>query len=209
MGVALDRAIIWDVEFLTAPGAPQRFWCGPDDPDPVLVQIGAVELGLDGDFATGGTFQCLVVPRDREGSRYPITEFLTRLTGITAERMAQEGVELPDALRNFDAFTNRAPVWAWGTDELNAIAISCYLAGVAPPIPAGRFGNATRLLKAAGIPVEDIIKLRSNTLCDFFGIERTGARAHDALSDATGTALALQHLLRGGRLRPEEFALDA
>lgn len=207
--MSADHAIVWDVEFLTAPGAPQRFWCGPDDPDPELVQIGAVALGLTGDFVLGDTFRCHVLPRGRTGAPWPITEFLTRLTGITPESMATEGIELADALARFDDFTNGAPVWAWGTDELNAIAVSCYLAGIAPPIPAIRFGNATRLFKAAGVPVEQIHTLRSNTLCDFLGIDQPDARAHDALSDATGTALALRHLLREGRLAPAEFTLAA
>jgi DNA polymerase III epsilon subunit-like protein len=205
----MRKAIIWDAEFLTAPGAPQRFWCGPDDPDPILVQIGAVALSLSGTVGPAETFQCVVIPRDRHGAPYAISEFLTRLTGITPDRVAEEGLELPDALARFDAFTQGAPIWAWGTDELNAVAVSCYLAGIAAPIPATRFGNAPKLFKTAGIPVEDIHKLRSNTLCDYFGIDQPEARAHDALSDATGTALALAHLLRQGRLGADDFALPA
>ena len=205
----MAQAIVWDVEFMTAPGAPQRFWCGPDDPDPVLVQIGAVTLELDGPPALGAEFQCVVIPRDRHGAAFEITDFVTRLTGLTRGRVASEGLELPEALARFDAFTQGAPVWAWGTDELNAIAISCYIAGIAAPIPATRFGNATRLLRTAGVPVDEIHKLRSNMLCDHFGIEHPGARAHDALSDATGTALVLRHLLEEGRLSPADFALAA
>ncbi|MCB2127172.1 MAG: exonuclease [Rhodobacteraceae bacterium] len=205
----MSETIVWDVEFLTAPGAPQRFWCGPRDPDPVLVQIGAVRLGLTGDCALGESFECLVIPRDRSGARYEISEFFTRLTGITAARIAKEGLELADALTRFDAYTGGAPIWAWGTDELNAIAVSCYLAELRPPIPAGRFGNATRLFVAAGIPVEEVHGLRSNTLAGYFGIDQPDARAHDALSDARSTALALRHLLREGRLGAGDFALSA
>ena len=46
----MSYTVIYDCEFLTAPGAPQRFWCGPHDPDPVVAQVGAVLLGLEGDF---------------------------------------------------------------------------------------------------------------------------------------------------------------
>lgn len=31
-------------------GAQRRFWCAAHDPDPVIAQIGAVTLGLEGDF---------------------------------------------------------------------------------------------------------------------------------------------------------------
>jgi hypothetical protein len=203
----MDSAVIWDAEFLTAPGAPQRFWCGPDDPDPVLVQIGAVRLGLTADFAIGESLSCVVVPRDRKGDRYPIPEFFAGLTGISARRVADEGVELAEGLARLKAFAAGAPIWAWGTDELNAIAVSCYLAGLAPPIPATRFGNATRLLAAAGVPRDEIHQLRSDRLAAHFGLSHPGARAHDACSDAMSTALALQHLLREGRLRAEAFVL--
>ena len=211
MGVSftMAHAIIWDVEVLTAPGAPQRFWCGPMDPDPVLVQIGAVQLDLTADFKLGADFECLVVPRDRRGARYEISGFFTKLTGIAPERVSDEGVELADALNQFAAYANGAPIWAWGTDELNAIAVSCYLTGLTPPIPATRFGNATKLLVTAGIPVEEVHGLRSNTLAGHVGIEQPNARTHDARSDATSTALALQHLLRKGRLAPTDFARTA
>ncbi len=205
----MDHAIIWDAEFLTAPGAPQRFWCGPHDPDPVLFQIGAVRLGLSGAFDLGARFECVVIPRDRQGKPYPISEFVTRLTGITPARLAADGLELPDALKRFDAFTEEASIWAWGTDELNAIAVTCYLAGRLAPIPAKRFGNAPKLFVNAGIPLDDIHSLRSNTLCDYFGLAQPEARAHDALSDATGTAIALQYLLREARLRPADFTLPS
>lgn len=203
----MDSAVIWDAEFLTAPGAPRRFWCGPDDPDPVLVQIGAVRLGLTADFAIGESLSCVVVPRDRKGDRYPISGFFAELTGISARRVAEEGVELAEGLARLNAFAAGAPMWAWGTDELNAIAVSCYLAGLAPPIPATRFGNATRLLAVAGVPRDEIHGLRSDRLAGHFGLSHHEARAHDARSDAMSTALALQYLLREGRLRAEAFVL--
>jgi len=205
----MEDAIIWDVELLTEKGAPQRFWCGPDDPDPVLVQIGAVKLGLCGDYPIHDRFERTVIPRDRIGAPWPITPFVTWLTGLTPERVARDGVELAPALQAFDAFTQGAPVWAWGNDEIFAIAISCYLAGIAPPMAATRFGNATRLLLTAGIEKDVIHELRSNTLAAHFDIETEGATAHDAVDDAMSTALALQHLLRQGRLSGDDFALAA
>jgi DNA polymerase III epsilon subunit-like protein len=205
----MANAIVWDVEVLTAPGAPQRFWCGPLDPDPVLVQIGAVRLHLSGEYKLGERFECLVVPRNRLGARYEISAFVTRLTGITPARIDAEGLELAEALDRFRLYASGEPVWAWGTDELNAIAVSCYLAGLEPPIPARQFGNATRLLVTAGIPLEEVHGLRSNTLAGYFGIDQPEARVHDALSDATSAALALRHLLREGRLQPGDFALSA
>ena len=50
----METAIIFDCEFLVIEGAPQNFWCGPFDPDPVIAQIGAAKLDLQGDFANPG-----------------------------------------------------------------------------------------------------------------------------------------------------------
>jgi len=204
----MKTALVWDVEFLTDAGAPQRFWCGPDDPDPVLVQIGAVRLGLEGGFPMLDTFQQLVIPRTRTGARWPLSPLFTRLTGITDQRLNAEGRELADALGDLAAFSAGNMAWAWGNDEVFALGISCYLAGIAPPIPATRFGNATRLLVKAGVPPETVVTLRSNTLCAHFGVDGGGAQAHDALGDAQSVALVLQHFLRAGALTADDFAAD-
>ncbi|MCE3519180.1 hypothetical protein LXJ58_31015, partial [Escherichia coli] len=80
------------------------------------------------------------------GNRYALDPFFTKLTGITDETMEAEGVPLQDALAGVDRFSNGARFWSWGKDELNMVAISCYVAGIQPPIPAGRFDNAVKLL---------------------------------------------------------------
>ena len=45
----MKTAIIFDCEFLAIEGSPQRFWCGPFDPDPVVAQIGAVRCDCSAD----------------------------------------------------------------------------------------------------------------------------------------------------------------
>ena len=56
----MTHAIIYDCEFLTAPGAMSRLWGGPFDPDPAVTQIGAVKLSLDPGFEILDTFQVLI-----------------------------------------------------------------------------------------------------------------------------------------------------
>ena len=202
----MRQAIIWDCEFLTNQGAPSRFWCGPNDPDQTLVQLGAVRLALTGDFAIGARFDQLVVPRDRLGAICTLDPHFTRLTGITRQMLADAGVELAPALAAFDAFSQGAPFWAWGRDEYQALAISCYLAGIPAPIPATRFGNAPVLLLKAGLAHDEVVALRSPGLAAHFGVANPGSTAHNAVDDAHSVALALQHLLRTGRLCPDDFA---
>ena len=204
----MKTAIIWDVEFLTDAGSPQRFWCGPNDPDPVLVQIGAVRLGLDRGFPILDRFEQVVIPRDRTGAPWELSELFVRLTGLSQDRIANEGVELGEALGAMKDFAAGDMIWAWGNDEIFAFGISCYLAGIPAPNPATQFGNAVRLLVKAGVPVDEVESLRSNTLCAHFGISDDNAKAHDALGDALSVTFVLQHFLKQGRLHAGDFASD-
>ena len=201
----MKTAIVYDCEFLCVQGSQGRFWCAAHDPDPVIAQIGAVKLGLEGDFPLLDRFRVFVQPIDRFGDRYPIDPFFTKLTGITEEKIRAEGVALQDALAGLDRFSGGARFWSWGKDELNMVAISCYIAGVQPPIPAHRFDNAVKLVITAGMPIDDIAKTPSNKLADYYGVEHPPLQGHDALDDALSVAYALQHLLKTGRLQPDVF----
>ena len=195
-------AIIYDCEFATAPGAPQRFWCGPDDPDPIVFQIGAVRVSLEAPFEVVERFECVIRPLDRRGAPLALHPLNAKLTGVTEERLAREGVPLRDALQRLAAFAGQDRLWAWGKDEFNMVAISCYVAGIDPPLPATRFGNAPVLFQMAGVPVDVIHGLRSNTMLDHFGLSLPDARGHDALGDARMVAEVLRHLMATGQLDP-------
>ena len=201
----MKSAIIYDCEFLTNQSSPSRFWCGPNDPDPVVVQIGAVRLGLEGDFSILGTFKLYIKSVDRHGDECEIDPFFTQLTGISKEIIRKKGVELRAALVGLDKFSKGAGFWSWGKDEFNMLAISCYVANINPPIPATRFNNACKLLLRAGMPAEKLNKARSNNLMACYGLDDSELRAHDALDDAISVTRVLQHLLRKGDLKVTDF----
>ncbi|MGM4982356.1 3'-5' exonuclease [Rhizobium sp. SG741] len=201
----MKNAIIFDCEFLCLEGSQRRFWCAAHDPDPVIAEIGAVKLGLEGDFPILGTYKAYVRPIDRFGNQYALDPFFTTLTGITDENIKAEGVALQDALAGLDSFSDGARFWSWGKDELNMVAISCYVSGIQPPIPAHRFDNAVKLLIAAGMPIEDLAKTPSNKLADYYGVEHPHLQGHDALDDALSVSYTLQHLMKAEHLRPEVF----
>ncbi|TDX79632.1 exonuclease [Neorhizobium sp. R1-B] len=201
----MKTAIIFDCEFLCIKGSQSRFWCAAVDPDPVIAQIGAVKIGLEEDFPILETFKAYVTPRDRHGARYAIDPYFTDLTGITVEQITRDGRPLQTALDDLDRFSDGATFWSWGKDELNMIAISCYVEGIKPPIPAPRFDNAVKLLVAAGMPVEDLARTPSNKLADYYGVEHPDLQAHDALDDARSVAYTLQHLLTTAKLQPSAF----
>jgi DNA polymerase III epsilon subunit-like protein len=201
----MKTAIMFDCEFLCLEGSQRRFWCGAHDPDPVIAQIGAVKLGLEDDFPLLDTYRAYVQPINRFGTTYAVDPFFTQLTGITEEAIENEGIALEEALVRVDRFSDGARFWSWGKDELNMVAISCYVAGVSPSIPARRFDNAVKLVIAAGMPIEDIGRTSSNKLADYYGVEHPPLKGHDALDDALSVAYAAQHLLKTGKLDPDIF----
>lgn len=201
----MKTAIVFDCEFLCIQGSQSRFWCGAIDPDPVIAQIGAVRIGLEAGFPILETFKAYVTPIDRHGDKYALDPYFVNLTGITEEQIDQQGTSLQEALSGLENFSEGAGFWSWGKDELNMLAISCYIAGISPPIPASRFDNAVKLLLAAGMPVEDLARTPSNRLADYYGVDHPVLRGHDALDDALSVAYTLQHLLRCGKLHASAF----
>ncbi|ATI40665.1 exonuclease [Pacificitalea manganoxidans] len=202
----MDHTVIYDCEFLTAEGAPHRFWCGPHDPDPVIAQIGLVKVGLSDTFPILDTLRCHVIPRGRDGARVSLDPLFIRLTGIEEDTITEDGLPLADALAKADDFAQGARLWSWGKDEFNMVAISCYVEGIAPPIPVTRFGNAAGLLLRAGMPYEDIKKTPSNRLSAYYGLDHPELRGHDALDDALSVAHVMRHLLAKGALTGADFA---
>lgn len=164
-----------------------------------------MKLGLENEFPIIDTYKEYVRPIDRLGNRYVLDHYFTDLTGITNAVIETEGVMLRDALSSLDSFSGGAGFWSWGKDELNMMAISCYIAGVDAPIPARRFDNAVKLLLAAGMPIEDLAKTPSNKLVDYYNVEHPPLRGHDALDDALSVSYTLQYLMKTGKLRPEVF----
>ena len=201
----MNAAVIFDCEFLTSEGAQRRFWCGPDDPDPYVVQIGAVRLSLDAPHDIDDTLRLFIRPKDRQDRNLTIDPFFTKLTGIAKETVAREGVALASAIAALDDFSQGAQIWSWGKDEFNLMAISCYVEGIEPSIPISRFSNACHLLLQGGMPLEDLQRTRSSGLADYFAVEHPPMRGHDALDDALSVAYALQHLLRTEKLTTQDF----
>lgn len=204
---SIKHAIFFDCEFLVDDGSQQRFWCGPYDPDPTVVQVGAIKLRLDRDFDIQAAFHELILPINRAGDLQNISQAFSDLTGLSQEKVEREGIKLDKALKRFESFSGGAPIFSWGKDELNLIAISCFVSNLAFPIPATQFGNVCNLMLKAGMPYDDIKRTRSGALAEYFGLATENLRAHDARDDAKSIALVVQHLLRTGKLLVTDLKL--
>lgn len=200
-GDRMQSVVIYDCEFLTAPGVPTRFWCGPADPDPLCIQIGAVRMSLEAPYEMSDPVGWFVTPLDRDGQVVSVDPLVTRLCGITDAQLRDEGVPLTQAMQSLAEFADGALILGWGKDDLLTLAASLFVQGLPSPIPARQFRNAPILLIAAGEDPDTVHKLRSNTICAHYGLEASGP-AHDARADAAGVATALQYLLRIEKLTP-------
>lgn len=202
----MAHTIVFDCEFLVDDGAYRRFWCGPYDPDPIVVQIGAVKLDVADTFQPIEELKLYISPVDRYGKQAEIPKFFTNLTSITPEQVASEETLLADAIATLSDFADGAKFWSWGKDELNLLAVSCYVAGIPPILPADRFDNACKLLLKAGMRYEDIQKTRSGDLASYFKLTDQQESRHDGLDDARSIAKVLQFLLDSGKLSSSDFS---
>ncbi|TVQ51988.1 MAG: exonuclease, partial [Rhodobacteraceae bacterium] len=161
-------------------------WCGRFDPDPVVVQIGLVAMGLNRDAPNLDTMRLHVVPRSRDGARWALYPHFARLTGVTEADIDRHGQPLRDALAATIDFAQGARLWSWGEGEFNLVAIRRHVEGIAASIPAHRFGDACTLLLKAGVPIAGSHRTRSDGLVALFGLDSAGRRAHDARRCAVG-----------------------
>lgn len=95
----MGHTIVFDCEFLVCEGAPGRHWCGPHDPDPLVVQIGAAKLDFAAPFEIVDTLGTVIRPVDRHGAPCPIDPAFAALTGLDEATIAATRVPLTEASR--------------------------------------------------------------------------------------------------------------
>lgn len=203
----MSEIVVYDCEYLSKEGAMGRMWSGHDDPDPIVVQIGAVRLNLDDNAKIIEETKIFIRPKDRKGAVCGLDPYFIALTGITDETIAQDAVELGAALAQLDEFSGTANFWAWGKDELIALGISCFLAGIAPPIKPSRFGNLKSIFRQAGMPNTDIDATSSGEIADYYGVGNSSLSKHDALDDALSLSRALRYLMERDQVSPHNFEM--
>jgi len=192
--------VLFDCEWLTDEGAWQRSNCGLFDPDPQIVQIGALKLDLDNDLKIIKTFDQLVQPVARDGTPHKIPKFFSDFTGISQQDINMRGKDLKTVIQDFVLFSEGCTAfWSWGKDELS-LAKSCYLSKISFPINAEHFGNLSKIFWKSGMSLTDIYTTNSGRLAQHFGLTLENHTEHNALCDVTSIHAALSHLLEIGKL---------
>jgi inhibitor of KinA sporulation pathway (predicted exonuclease) len=199
----MEHFIIFDCEWLTDEGAWERSNCGPNDPDPQIVQIGAVKVVLDQEMTIVQRFDQYIQPRKRNGAFWDIPRYFSDFTGITKDVIEKEGKELVDVINDFSSFSKDCKaLWSWGNDELS-IAQSCYLTGINFPLSAVLFGNMSKVFLKSGMPLTDILKTSSGKLSQYFRVSLENHREHNALCDVLSIHGALKFLYQSGKMETD------
>ena len=185
--MTVRQLTIFDLEFTAWEGSLARQWLAPGEFKEV-VQIGAVRFCGEG-IASQESFDCLVRPRVNPR----LSDYFTSLTGISNDRVAEEGVDFESAYRRFLGFARDGVIAAFGRDDwvLEENARLCGLKDVAP-LP--RFLNLRDWFDAQGF---DTSRLHSCDIGPLLGVPFEG-RKHDALCDARSIAAGMSVLLRRG-----------
>jgi len=174
-----DRMLFIDLE-LTTDEPPPPGWKSE------IIQLGVAELDTD-TLEVGRTAAYLVRPKNWGG----ITPFCTQLTGISRDQVKANGRPWNEVVATFTrAFGPGAKtVIGWGRDDLD-IAVACEEYGVENPVT--NYVNIAVLFRMLiGNPrttrmgLEDAMRV--------LGLEWPG-RQHDALVDATATAMVWREM---------------
>ena len=185
MTANISDIVVFDLEYTSWPGSMQNKWSAPGEHREV-VQIGAVRLSVPG-LTEQSTFNQLVAPQ-----RNPIlSEYFERLTGITNEQIAENGIAFDTALQSFLTFCGGATMASYGDDRA-VLMENTELLGLPVQRPLPPFLNLAPWFAELGV---DTTSVSSSGLPAHFGLNSSEKR-HDALGDARAIAMALRHLAR-------------
>lgn len=182
--------VVFDLEWTAWEGSLERNWSGPGEWREVI-QIGAARFDAE-KFEQLAVFDRLVRP-----VRNPnLSEYITRLSGLTNEQMRATGLSLQAALAEFALFVGDRPLWCNGGDA--AVLRENYALQALPcPINIPGIGNLRPLLaRATGLPPSQLVSCDLPVLLGI-GVARD---CHSAAGDAVAIGRALNALRMRGLL---------
>ena len=178
--------IVLDMEWNQPwPGSPSARKVLPVQIRGEIIQIGAVRVTEDQTVAD--EFQVMIRPKYYRS----LNRRVSKLTGIKESRLRAEGIPVPEAMEQFEAWCGEDPVFlTWGFDDIASLRENLQLFELGTDW-LGRWYNAQMMFNAQtdGSTAQKALK----TAMEIFGIEATRP-AHDALGDAYHTALICARL---------------
>jgi inhibitor of KinA sporulation pathway (predicted exonuclease) len=185
------EVVVFDTEFTAWRGSVQRRWQGPGEFQEI-VQIGAVRIDA-ATLAETASFAVLIRP-----TLNPVlSDYLVRLTRITNDRLAVEGLSFVEGTKRFAEFVGSRPIFCYGRDDKiiarNAERLK------KPEAWSNTSGtNLREWLTEVGVKLSGV---SSGELAKHVGAAAQGI-AHDALVDARSLAEAVRYLVTNGAPNP-------
>ncbi|AKH86017.1 exonuclease [Streptomyces sp. CNQ-509] len=193
----MSAIIVFDLEFTTWPGAPERDRSAPGELREI-VQIGA--LRLDADFAVTDEFETLVRPVVNPR----LSPYFSELTGIDQETVDREGRAPAEALGDFLGFCAGHTVLSYGNDMIVLGENVGWARARGERVAHGFLGNGFLNVRPwLNTLAPQTARVNSGRLWQALGLPRPAAGAeHSALFDCHSIAAALRHLRAGGTTLP-------
>jgi inhibitor of KinA sporulation pathway (predicted exonuclease) len=191
-GARVPFITIFDLEYTAWECSMARHWLTPGEFREV-VQIGAVKLDADS-FAVQEEFEVLVKPRFNP----VLSAYFEKLTGISAEQLAKEGLDFRQAYNRFLDFAGHGPIAAFGHDE-RVLEENLRLYGIKNVRSLPLFYDLRGWFAVQGVDP------RGRHSCEIgpaLGVPFVG-RTHNALDDARSLAAGMEVIAaRGVIMRP-------
>jgi hypothetical protein len=203
-----NSVIILDYEYWTAEGAHDRKRRGMHDLPPLLIQTGAIRLGLEEGLPELDALDDLVIPRDLAGNQIMIDEFASDLFGYGNDEISKRGFELAPAMDKLKSFIGDDLVFSYGPDDLSCSVQTCHIHGVEHPFPHAKARDVRKLFYKAGVDGESLMKVSSGEIAAFLGLPKpAGHHTHNALDDVRSIARALRHFLELGKIDVKDLTM--
>ena len=187
MGSFTEKAVIFDLEFTSWSGSNERN-CSLPGEDREVVQIGAIKIETSKGLRETDSFNILVRPLKNPA----LSEYFVNLTGITQEKIDNQGYSFPDALLRFMGFIGKPPIniLSNGGDE-DVIEENCQIHDIPYPAVFLRSLNSNPYFsEILNIREKDCI---SGMLPEMFGLD-SDKKPHNALGDARSISQVLRYL---------------
>ena len=184
--------ILYDTEWTSWPGFMESRWQQPGR-YPEIIQIGAVKLDIAQNFKEVEAFQRFIIPKFNP----TLSDYIIDLTGITQEKIDNEGVSFSEALNDYLAFirNGQSSLMCYGRDG-DTIRRNCELNDIdTPDIFHTEIDFRQALVDLKLVKQSHM----SSDLPSLFGLP-DDERAHDALGDSRGLAKTLRHLRETDRI---------
>jgi inhibitor of KinA sporulation pathway (predicted exonuclease) len=175
-GMRSEPFIIFDTEYTAWEGSMERKW-GLDWEEKEIIQIGAIRVHYENNaFLEHSSLMVYVRPEINP----ELSEYITKLTGISQTDIDTKGLSLPSGLEAFSSFSlqGQLPIYSWGGDEA-VIKQNCELRNIPYPLDIHRFYDIRVLFKNHN---HNISELCSGEVANYFGYTVEG-QIHNALHD--------------------------